>query len=167
MHLLGLSVGHIAVSDDRAVVEVRDVELAEAREVRTHSMASEYRRATDSAQPGHLFREVLLACAYAPRDDLGYFRPRDVRAPLSAIMGHAMTMQQYQRHLNEFSGDTRQTLHKEGEARRPAYRFRNPLFQPFVKISAQATGLITAGLADRLQRDQASGTRPGPAGDDF
>lgn len=158
VHLLGLSAGHIAVGDDRATVETHDVELAEAREVQTHSMASEYRRATDSAQPGHLFREVLLACAYAPRDDLGYFRPRDVRAPLSAILGHPVTMQQYQRHLNEFSGDTRQTLYKEGEQRRPAYRFRNPLFQPFVKISAQATGLVTARQARKLQRDQASGT---------
>ena len=165
VHLLGLSAGYVAVSDDRAMVEVRDVERAEEKEVRTHFMASEYRRATGSAQPGHQFREVLLACAYAPRDDLGYFRPRDVRAPLSAIMGHAVTMQQYQRHLNEFSGGTRQTLHKEGENRRPAYRFRNPLFQPFVKISAQATGLITPELAARLQGEQESGPTPGAAGD--
>jgi Cdc6-like AAA superfamily ATPase len=161
VHLLGLSAGHMAVSDDRPIVQVGDVELAEAKEVQTHSMASEYRRATDSAQPGHQFREVLLACAYAPRDNLGYFRPRDVRAPLSVIMEHPVTMQQYQRHLNEFSGDTRQTLYKEGENRRPAYRFRNPLFQPFVKISAQATELITPELAARLQGEQEAGSAPG------
>ena len=55
-HLLGLSAGRAAVSDDRSVVEQRDVDRAEADAIRTHSMFSEYRRATDIPQPGQPFR---------------------------------------------------------------------------------------------------------------
>lgn len=158
-HLLGLGAGHAAVTDDRSVVELRDVERAEDSAVRTHSMLSEYRRATDSPQPGHLFEQVLLACAYAPRDGLGYFRAADVRAPLGKIVGRAMGIPQFQRHLSELSND-RQTLYREGEIRRRAYRFRNPLFQPFVKMTARAKGLISAELAEQLQGEQAANSVP-------
>ena len=158
-HLLGLGAGHAAVTDDRSAVEKRDVERAEANAVRTHSMSSEYRRATDSPQPGHLFEEVLLACAYAPRDGLGYFRAADVRAPLSRIVGRAMTIPHFQRHLAELSND-RQTLYREGELRRRAYRFRNPLFQPFVKMTTRANGLISDELAEQLQEEQAANSGP-------
>lgn len=158
-HLLGLGAGHAAVSDDRSVVELGDVDRAEADAVQTHSMFSEYRRATDSPQPGHLFEQVLLACAYAPRDGVGYFRAADVRKPLSAIVGRPVILQQFQRHLAELSGD-RQTMYREGEPRHRAYRFRNPLFQPFVKMTARAKGLISADLADLLQERQAIESSP-------
>lgn len=158
-HLLGLGASHTTVADDRNVVEQRDVETAESLAVLTHSMHSEYRRATDSPQPGHLFEQVLLACAYAARDGLGYFRAADVRGPLSAIVGRNMTLQQFQRHLAELSGD-RQTLYREGELRRRAYRFRNPLFQPFVKMTARAKGLVSGELAAHLQDQQATNSAP-------
>jgi hypothetical protein len=76
-----------------------------------------------------------------------------------------MSIPQFQRHLNELSGDVRQTLYKEGEPRRAAYRFRNPLFQPFVKMTARARGLITVELAQELQDQQisASGLASDPA----
>lgn len=154
-HLLGLGAGRAAVSDDRSVVEQRDVDRAEAGAIQAHSMFSEYRRATDSPQPGHLFEQVLLACAYAPRDGVGYFRAGDVRRPLSEIVERPMGIPQFQRHLTELSGD-RQTLNREGEPRRRAYRFRNPLFQPFVKMTARAKGLISHELAAQLQDQQAA-----------
>ncbi|HUY48402.1 MAG TPA: ATP-binding protein [Streptosporangiaceae bacterium] len=159
-HLLGLNSGHVAVTDDRNVVETQDVELAEAKAVRTHSMLSEYRKATQSAQPQHLFEEVLLACAYARRDGLGYFRARDLRSPLSDIVGRPMTIQQFQRHLNELSGPVRQALSKEGELHNYVYRFRNPLFQPFAKMAARAKGLISDDLAGRLQDRQLADSEP-------
>ncbi len=158
-HLLGLGAGHQAVADDRSAVERYDVERAEASAVQTHSMFSEYRRATDSPQPGHLFEQVLLACAYARRDGLGYFRAADLRTPLSQIVGRKMVIQQFQRHLAELSGD-RQTLYVEGEPRHRSYRFRNPLFQPFVKMTARAKSLIADDLAFELQEQQAAGSGP-------
>lgn len=159
-HLLGLGSGHVAVSNDRTVVELGDVSRAEVQAVQTHSMLSEYRRATQSPQPGHLFEEVLLACAYAPRDSLGYFRAGDVRSPLARIVGRPMAIQQFQRHLIEFSGDARQTLYREGAPRRRAYRFRNPLLQPFVKMASRAKGLIADELATELQERQAAASGP-------
>lgn len=63
------------MTDDRSLIEERDVDRAEAEAIRTHSMFSEYRRATDSPQPGHLFEQVLLACAYAPHDGVGTSAP--------------------------------------------------------------------------------------------
>jgi len=158
-HLLGLGAGREAVSDDRYQVEQYDVERAEGSAVQTHSMFSEYRRATDSNQPGHLFEEVLLACAYARRDGVGYFRAADIRTPLSKIVGRRMVIQQFQRHLAELSGD-RQTLYVEGEPRHRSYRFRNPLFQPFVKMTARAKGLISDELATELQEQQAADSGP-------
>ena len=158
-HLLGLGAGRTAVSDDRSIVELRDVEIAEDNAVRTHSMFSEYRRATDSPQPGHLFEQVLLACAYTARDGLGWFRAADVRTPLGKIVGRPMAIPQFQRHLAELSND-RQTLYREGEPRRRSYQFRNPLFQPFVKMTARAKGLISVELAADLQEEQAANSGP-------
>jgi Cdc6-like AAA superfamily ATPase len=156
-HLLGLHAGQAAVIDDRETVTVDDVDLAERETTATHSMVNEYRQATRSPQPDHLFEQVLLACAYATRDALGFFRAGDVRAPLSAIMGQDMGIQRFQRHLNEFAG-ARQTLHKEGEPRRYVYRFRDPLFQPFVKITGRAKGIISAELGLELGARQAEST---------
>lgn len=70
-----------------------------------------------------------------------------------------MAIPQFQRHLAELSND-RQTLYREGELRRRAYRFRNPLFQPFVKMTARAKSLISSELAAELQEEQAANSGP-------
>lgn len=158
-HLLGLHSAQRAVTDDRDTVTRPDVEKAELAAFQTHVMHSEYLRATQSPQPDHLFEQVLLACAYAPHTSLGHFRPGDVRAPLSAIVGREMGIQSFQRHLSEFSG-TRQTLAKEGEPRHYVYRFRNPFLQPFVKMAARAKGLISDELERSLQDRQAGDSQP-------
>lgn len=103
---------------------------------------------------------MLLACAYAPRDNLGTFRPGDLRAPLSAIVHKDMDYPRFQRHLTELSGESRQTLHKEGEARHYVYRFRNPLLQPFVKMVGRAKKLIADELGEELQRKQIENSAP-------
>jgi hypothetical protein len=124
-------------------------------------MLSEYHRATESPQPEHLFEEVVLACAFAARDELGYFRARDVRDPLNRIMDRTdMSIPRYQRHLNELSGPVRLTLQKEGEPRHYIYRFRNPLLQPFVKMAMLAKGRITEELRQDLQEWQDSQSAP-------
>jgi energy-coupling factor transporter ATP-binding protein EcfA2 len=100
-HLLGLHSGQATVQDDRDEVTDVDLDRALSEAVRTHSILSEYQRATQSPQPHHLFEEVLLACAFAPRNELGYFRAADIREPLSMIMQEEMSIPRYQRHLNE------------------------------------------------------------------
>lgn len=152
-HLLGLHAGQTAVQDDRDRVNEPDVDRAIKESVRTHSILSEYQRAIESPQPEHLFEEVLLASAFAPRSELGYFRAADVREPLSRIMERNMTIPQYQRHLNELSG-SRMTLQKAGTPRHYTYRFRNPLLQPFIKMASLARGRISEELRRALQTDQ-------------
>jgi hypothetical protein len=153
-HTLGSEAALRAIDDDRDEVSAVDVSSAEGNVIRTHSMVSDYRAATQSPQPGHLFEEVLLACAYSPRDSVGYFRASDVRGPLSLITGRPMEFANFQRHLTEMSGEHRHALYKEGPERHYVYRFRQPLLQPYVKMLARATGRITNELSDRLGRDQ-------------
>jgi Cdc6-like AAA superfamily ATPase len=161
VHLLGLHAGQHAVVDDRSVVTPSDVQRAIEQAVDSHSMLSEYQRATQSPQPGHLFEEVLLACAFAARNELGYFRAGDVREPLSAIVGREMGIPSFQRHLNELSGINRGgVLEKAGPPRHYVYRFRNPLLQPFVKMRGTAKGLLTEELKERLQTRQEAQDAP-------
>jgi energy-coupling factor transporter ATP-binding protein EcfA2 len=159
-HVLGLNSGLAAVQDDRDIVEVIDVRRAEAVVMKTHSMAHEYNEATNSPQPGHLFEEVLLACAYAPRDNVGHFRPSDIRAPLSKIVGRDMNYPNFQRHLTELSGEKRRALYKEGESRNWQFRFRDPLLQPFVKMVARSHGRIPEKILNELAATQAQMTAP-------
>ena len=159
-HLLGLGAGRAAVSDDRSVVEQRDVDRAEADAIRTHSMFSEYRRATDIPSQDTFSSRSSSRAPTHPATELDIFGPGTSEGPLSDIVGRPMTFPQFQRHLSELSGD-RQTLEREGEPRHRAYRFRNPLFQRFVKMTARAKGLISDDLAAQLQEQQAANTAPG------
>lgn len=161
-HVLGSGSALATIEDDRTVVAEGDVARAEAHVIRTHSMVSDYMAATQSPQPRHLFEEVLLACAYAPRNSLGYFRPADVSNPLSRIVGRPMGIYNYARHLNELSGDRRHALAKEGEERAYVYRFRDPLLQPYVKMKARATGQIAPELIEELAAAQQALTAESP-----
>ena len=67
------------------------------------SIKSAYYHATKSQQPGHIYKEVLLACALAEADDLGYFAAADVRGPLRAITGKSYDIPNFARHLKELS----------------------------------------------------------------
>ena len=91
------------------------------------SVVSAYHRATFSTRET-LYRQVLLACALAPGDDLGYFASGDVRRPLSAIMGRPYDIPAFSQHLNELSEGSRgPVLQKAGTSRKFRFRFINPL----------------------------------------
>jgi hypothetical protein len=101
-----------------------------------------YNKATRSAHQDVLFDKVLLACALAPKDELGMFAARDVAVPLSMIMGIQYQIPAFARHLKQFSGNERgNVLQKHGEQRRFFYRFDDPMMQPFV---------ILKGLSDKI-----------------
>lgn len=152
VHLLGLYAGQRSVMDDRNIVTMVDVEKSIERAVDSHMSLSDYQKATQSPQKGHLFEQVLLACAFAPRSELGNFRAGDLREPLSLIMNREMGIPNFQRHLNEFSSDHRgPVLQREGVKRHYTYRFRNPLLQPYVKMRGLAKGFMDENLRERLQ----------------
>lgn len=146
-HLLTQMSGERVIQDDRREITLDDVNACLERAVDVHSIRSEYDVATSSPQPGHLFEVVLLACAYAARDELGYFRPADVRMPLSIITGRhleELEIATFQNHLGKFSESERGSVfQRDGEPRKYRYRFRNPLLQPYAKIRAISKGMIT------------------------
>ncbi len=163
VHLLGHHAGHRAVNDDRGKVTFSDVEAAITQAVDRHSILSDYQKATQSPQKGHFFKEVLLACAFAPRNELGYFRAGDVREPLSIILDRPVGIPNYQRNLNELSSMHRgPALQKEGKKRSYIYRFTDPLLQPYVKMRGIATGMIDEDLRRTLQDLQGDTTHAEP-----
>lgn len=157
-HSMGLHASQRAIMDDRTEVSSGDVQAAIEQTVKKaqHSIHSAYERAVQSARKDNLFSEVLLACALAPKTDLGYFSASGVREPMSRLMGRPYEIPAFARHLNEFVEIVRgPVLEKRGTKHRYFYRFENPLLQPFVILKGLAEGRISEDLLAELQ-DRAS-----------
>lgn len=153
-HLLGLHACQRAVANDDMTVRNAHVDDAVALAVQKaqHSIRSDYQRATRSTRQESLFEEALLACALAPKDDLGYFTASGVRIPMTVIRGRRYDIPAFARHLNAFTEPSRgSVLQKVGEPRRFFYRFANPLLQPFVILSGLSKGLLTEETLHQLQ----------------
>jgi hypothetical protein len=143
-HLLGGFASERVVADDRDEVRGADVGAAIERAVRTHTMRSAYQTATRSPRTDNLFQEVLLACALAPKDSLGFFTAGAIRDPLEIVAGRRLQIPAFARHLKEFLQPERgSVLHRTGEPRKYFYRFANPLMPPYVILSGFAEGRIT------------------------
>jgi len=127
------------VTLDHVIAAIRTA-LTQAQQ----SIRSAHHTATMSPRKENLYTRVLLACALAKTDDLGYFAPSDVRDPLSRIMAKKYEIPSFARHLNIFCEDARgPVLQKTGISRRYRYRFVNPLLQPFVIMQGMVDGLVT------------------------
>lgn len=134
-HLIGLHSARAALDDRSLEIRRPDVERAIARALENaqQSIRSAYHDAVHSARADNLFEPVLLACALAEANELGFFAAQDVRRPMAEITGRDCDVSTFTRHLNEFSSPKRGgVLQKVGEKRRYRYRFANPLMQPFV-----------------------------------
>lgn len=136
-HLLGHGAAERAVQDDRTLVTLKDVEEAIPGAVEGHTIQSDYVKAIRSSQPGNLYREVLLACAIAPKDSLGYFTSGQIRDPLEVIAERRLEIPAFSRHMKEFLDPVRgNVLWREGKERSYSYRFSHPMMQPYVIMSA-------------------------------
>jgi Cdc6-like AAA superfamily ATPase len=154
-HLLALHAAQLTVREDRDVITNADVDEAMRLAVEKHSIRSDYQLAVRSAKSENLFPEVLLACALAPKRDLGYFPAGAVREPLSAIRAKPISIASYVRHLNKFTQLARGAiLQQEGEKGRTFYRFANPLLQPYVILHGLSQGLLTEEQLLEFQRDE-------------
>lgn len=140
-HLLSLHAAQSATTNGRSNITQADVTAAinKAVEKAQQSIVSAYHAATSSPRPDSLFEDVLLACAMAKTDELGYFAAADVRDPLSKIKGKRYEIPAYSRHLNDFSSDRGPVLQKTGSRRRYRFRFVSPLMQPYVLMRGRAT----------------------------
>jgi Cdc6-like AAA superfamily ATPase len=151
-HLLGYRSAETTVQDDREVVTLSDVDVALPRAVEGHTIQSDYVKAVRSSQPGNLYREVLLACAIAPKNSLGYFTSGQVRDPLEVIADRRLEIPAFSKHMKEFLDPARgSVLRREGKPRGYSYRFSDPMMQPYVVMSSLTDGLITNEQLGQLQ----------------
>jgi hypothetical protein len=143
-HLLGLHAGQHAVQNDRTEVTVADVRRAIPKAVDRHTILSDFQQATRSARKDALFSQVLLACALAPKNQLGFFTSGAIRDPLQIIAGRRIEIPAFSNHLSQFlEAERGSVLRREGSSRRYFYRFTDPIFQPYVVLNGLSTGLIT------------------------
>jgi Cdc6-like AAA superfamily ATPase len=144
-HLLGRECGRVAAVQRRRQVTALDLEkgIEESLNHVSESTKAAHHKAVRSAKKVNLFRQVLLACALAECDSLGFFAAAAVRPPLRDITRKAYDIPTFARHLKEFCSDKRgPVLQRTGEPHNYLYRFVNPLMQPYVVMEGVAEGLI-------------------------
>ena len=107
------------------------------------SIIALYEEAIQSPQPGHIYREVLLACALAEVDDHCYFTPAAVNQPLSQITNRNYKAVNYARHLKDLSEPGRGgVLQRIGQSFRLRYRISNPILRPYIVMRGIKDGVI-------------------------
>lgn len=144
-HLLGLHTSRVALEQQsRTVMRTHaDSGIQRALEQWQQSIRTAYLDAVRSPQPINLFREVLLACALAETDELGYFSASGVRSPLKQITGRLLDIPSFARHLKEFSTEGRGgIIQRVGTARKLRYRFTSPLMRPYIIMRGYDEGLL-------------------------
>lgn len=143
-HLLSLHAGQHVVKDDRTEITMGDVNAAIPLAVARHTIQSDYLQATRSTKADNLYPQVLLACALAQKNALGYFTAGAIREPLEVIAGRRIDIPAFARHLKQFLEAKRgAVLQREGEPRRYFYRFTDPIFQPYVILRGLSEGLLS------------------------
>src|SRR5487761_583169 len=151
VHLLALEASRRAVADDRDEVTNDDVASAIEIAAQRHSLLREYQTAIQSSRRDNLFSRVLVSCALAEKNRLGYFTAGAVREPMSRIMGRPYDIPAFAPHLKSFTEiDRGCVLKREGLERRYTYRFRNPLLQPFAVLTALAENMLPPDYRDEL-----------------
>ena len=151
-HLLGLHAGQRVIQDDRTEITLGDVKAAIPRTVSGHTIDDAYQLATRSVHKDALFGHVLLACALAPKNQLGFFTAGSIRDPLEAVAGRRLDIPAFSRHLSQFLESNRgAVLVREGVPQRYFYRFADPIFQPYVILKGIADALLSEDQVRQLQ----------------
>lgn len=144
-HLLTRHAALVAVDNGRTAITADDLTrgVADAVANQQQSVVNAYEKATHSPRE-NLYKQVLLACALAETNELGYFSAVDVREPMRQITHRDYDIPAFSQHLNDFCEERRgPILQKIGEKRRFRFRFTNPLVEQFVVIKGIADGLIS------------------------
>ena len=124
-HLLCIYTCRAALATGRKTIFSSHVEQGMNRSLDQwqQSIKALYDEAIRSPRPGHIYREVLLACALAEVDDLRFFSTAAVRKPLRQIANRDFEPFNYARHLRDLSEPARgRVLHRVGESFRLRYR---------------------------------------------
>ena len=153
-HLLSLHTTRAALQRKSAKIQAQDLQIGIVKSLENwqQSVKTTYYVATKSQQPGNIFREVLLACAFANNDEFGYFPAANVRDPLRIIIpGKTYDIPNFARHLKQFSGPERgDLLNRTGSKRRLRFRFNNPLMRPYIIMRGIEDGIIEQDKLENL-----------------
>ena len=145
VHLIAQNACRVAIDSNRMYVRADDFSKAIESSIESvqQSVLDSYHRATSSNRET-LYKQVLLACSLARRDEKGMFGAADVRDELHKITGTFRDLPAFAQHLNDFSGGGRRggVLDRMGTSYRYRYRFRDPLLQPYVIMRGQLDGLL-------------------------
>lgn len=145
-HLLALHSARSALGDESLQIKSANVEagIAEALSRWQQTTTKAYYDAVQSSQPGNIYKQVLLSCALAETDDMGFFSAAAVRTPLRALTGKDYDIPNFAQHLKNFSEEGRGgIISRTGETRRIRYRFTSPLHRPFIIMRGFRDGLLT------------------------
>lgn len=156
-HLIGLHSSRGALDSQAMSISAAAVENAIDKAIRDaqQSIRTAYHAAIRSSRRDNLFGAVLLACALAKTDELGFFAAGDVRQPMRAITGRDYDIPSYAQHLNEFSDSKRgDILCKAGSQRRYRFRFTDPLMQPFVIMQGLVARKIPESYLGRARESE-------------
>ena len=146
VHLLGQLALKNAIIRRSKAVTIQDFHfaLSQALEKSDYETRQEYYKAVSSANRDNKYKEVLLACALANGNELGYFYAGDVKEPYSLIRGKNMDIPNFAPNLNNLCQSERgPALVKSGERKRYQYRFKNPLLQPLAIMIGVNDGMIS------------------------
>lgn len=145
MHLLGQLASRSAIKRRTLNIDVSHWfdSIQKAVDKSEESIRRAFQKATASSYPGNKYKEVLLACAIVPKDDLGRFSAGDLRATYSQIAGGKKEITDYARHLSTFcQKDRGPALIKTGKPKSYKYHFENPLLEPYVVLKGLSDGVI-------------------------
>lgn len=144
-HLLGQASARIALNNGWLEVtedEVIDAMMVAIRKAQ-QTITDDYVKATSSARKDATYGDVLLACALAPVNDLGYFSASDIKPYLKRITGRDYEVSNFNRQLTKLSSAPRgPALLKKGASRSTRYRFANPMLEPHVIIKGIISGKL-------------------------
>ena len=163
-HLIGMNSALAALERRELEVNMNHFKsgIKQSLKDANHTLAENYHKATSSPHKT-LFKEVLLACVLASKNELGYFSAADIKGPLQYIMGAGkkVTASTYQNHLPKFITSERdEVLHRFGAERNYSYRFRNSLMPPFVFMKGIDAGDLTWEKAMDFMSGKVSGRTP-------
>lgn len=134
-----------SINSKKLMVKEADVDNA-IEEVITSSqntLKADYEVATHSNQEKARYKQILTACALAQSDEIGYFTPKQVQDPLSAILKKQIGIDGFNDNLKDFTEEKRgRVLQRKGAARIYRYRFRNPAMQPYVIMRGIKEGFL-------------------------
>lgn len=120
-----------------------------------NSLKSDYQTATHSNHARARYKQILMACAMAQSDEVGYFTPREVESPLSRIFEKHTKVEYFNDNLKEFASEKRgNILTQQGAARTYRYRFRNPAMQPYVIMKGIKDGFLSDDAMSALSQPE-------------